>query len=145
MKLAVRAVAGVVALATALSIAAPAASAGTRTSGAASVLVAATVPVSLPTPDADATSAAPLTGVRVEVPQVEVGTESIAGAVVQALLRFGRPIYDAAVHAVRHGWHAFQGWWKTVPGWIRVPVEWAAGGGAWDVFRALCEHLGIRW
>ncbi|HEU5473779.1 MAG TPA: hypothetical protein VFV67_24285 [Actinophytocola sp.] len=86
---------------------------------------------------ADGTATAPNGNDTVNSPVVRL--------VIEALKRAGKPIYDAAVHFVRQGWHAFQGWWSGLPWWIKGPVEWAAGGGAWEVFVAICNHLGIRW
>lgn len=79
-------------------------------------------------------------------PSGDVAVKSpVVRLVIEALKRAGKPIYDAAVHFVRQGWHSFQGWWGGLPWWIKGPVEWAAGGGAWEVFVAICNHLGIRW
>ncbi|GAA3876078.1 hypothetical protein GCM10022243_46220 [Saccharothrix violaceirubra] len=73
------------------------------------------------------------------------GTVRPAGVgrwIVEALIKLGRKIYDAAVAAVKAGWAAFKSWFDSLPWLIRqlMPV------GAEELFRAIaCHVLNQQW
>lgn len=71
------------------------------------------------------------------------GQQGVVGAIMRAIKKFGQPVWNKCVAAVKGGWHAFKKWYDGLP----APVRWAIRAASpamdlYEIFQALSEAIG---
>ncbi|MCO1577237.1 hypothetical protein M8C13_15890 [Crossiella sp. SN42] len=77
------------------------------------------------------------------VTTLSVEGEQGISAIIRAIKKFGAPVWNKCVTAVKGGWHAFKKWYDGLP----APVRWAIRAASpamdlYEIFQALSQAIG---
>lgn len=71
------------------------------------------------------------------------GEQGAVSAIIKAIKKFGQPVWNKCVTAVKGGWHAFKKWYDGLP----APARWAIRAASpamdlYEIFQALSQAIG---